>query len=135
MAKIVLNDLKDLGNIPVGERLLRFTAFMEKTGQAGTYAQLEFKVDDDSEYKGRKATLNSSYSDNSRWVLKRNLLVLGATEDDVNDPSGIDPAEMFPALVGNVCIGVFVANSYENKAGKTVNGSKLGSIKATEEWS
>lgn len=135
MAKINLSNLQDLGNIPVSERLVRFTKFSEKTGAAGTYAQLEFNVDDDSEFKGRKATMNSSYSDNSRWVLKRNLLALGASETEVNNPDGIDPAELFPPLIGNVCIGVFVYNEYTNAAGKLVQGSKLGSIKATEEWS
>lgn len=125
MPKINFNGVSDgFEVIPSGD----YAAVLEswkwhdkaKTSDNG-YLELKFAITE-GEYEGRNVWRNLSESDNALWAMKRALIRLGCSADDLDDEIDLD--DIMPDLCGNSCVLTLEEYEYPAESGEMRNNVK-----------
>lgn len=117
MPKINLSNVKELVPLDEGEyeaELEAWEVVTPKDSKKFPYIKCTFVCTGD-DYEGRKLFRNLSASPTALWAMKRALIRMGASEDDLLDEDGFDPEDVMPDLVGNAVLLKVTQRTYEDE--------------------
>lgn len=122
MPKIDFSDVKPLEPIPDGDYEATLTAvelIEKKASTKAPYLKLEFTVQEEGEFQGRKLFRNASLSPDSLWAYKQSMIALGSDPEIFEGE--LDPLEVAQDNIGNSCSLSVSQTEYEGRPQNKVN--------------
>lgn len=116
--------------LPPGYYQAAVASCEQRTSKAGQpFIAWVFNVTAPDEYAGRKGFFNTSLQQHSLWSLKRLLIALGGTEEELAGEVEFEPSDM----IGNECTLVVVEDEWEGETtGKVKQVLAAGEIDPDE---